>query len=160
MAPLFITVVSVRVRGFYTHSANTPVRVAPVQVTYLDYAIQFTSVHHRRLGPRAWLLHAQRNCADTPVRVAPVQVTLWANSVLAANWPRQRLGPESESELPAWLVGGRAGGRAAPAPAGVRGRACGGARLGDSDAPPAGGLEPATHRAPGSGAILPEVLGD
>ena len=32
MAPLFITVVLVRVRGSYTHSANTPVRVAPVQV--------------------------------------------------------------------------------------------------------------------------------
>ncbi len=34
MAPLFITVVLVRVRGSYTHSANTPVRVAPVQVLY------------------------------------------------------------------------------------------------------------------------------
>ncbi len=59
---MFITVVSVRVRGSYTHSADTTVGVAPVQVTYLDCAIQVTSVHHRRLGPRAWLLlcHTQR----------------------------------------------------------------------------------------------------
>ncbi len=87
MAPLFITVVSVRVRGSYTHtgSADTTVGVAPVQVTYLDSRMivlfnspLFITVVSVRV--RGSYTHS----ADTTVGVAPVQVALWpgANSVL------------------------------------------------------------------------------
>jgi hypothetical protein len=66
------------VRSSYTHTAshsatgNTTVRVAPVQVTYLDCAIQYSSVLITVVSVR--VRSSYTHSANTTVRVAPVQV--------------------------------------------------------------------------------------
>jgi hypothetical protein len=60
------------VRGSYTHSANTTVRVAPVQVTYLNCAIQLIFVLITVVSVR--VRGSYTHSANTTVRVAPVQV--------------------------------------------------------------------------------------